>query len=133
MSYYFNDGFFYDESEDIFTKTEVDPIKEEAEKVLKRIENEKKAWLLNRRRETTTELDNLYSEQKTSKLEIKLLKKTIIVLEIEKNNLAKQLSDTKNELLKNQSEKAENTCNIWESLDEEDKEMLLEFKNELNG
>ena len=95
--------------------------------------DEKKAWLLNRRRETTTELDNLYSEQKTSKLEIKLLKKTIIVLEIEKNNLAKQLSDTKNELLKNQSEKAENTGNIWESLDEEDKEMLHEFKNELNG
>ena len=133
MSYYFNDGFFYDESEDIFTEREVDPIKEEAEKVLKRIENEKKAWLLNRRRETTTELDNLYSEQKTSKLEIKLLKKTIIVLEIEKNNLAKQLSDTKNELLKNQSEKAENTGNIWESLDEEDKEMLHEFKDELNG
>ena len=125
--------YFYDESEDIFTEKEVDPIKEEAEKVLKRIENEKKAWLLNRRRETTTELDNLYSEQKTSKLEIKLLKKTIIVLEMEKNNLAKQLSDAKNELLKNQSEKAENTINIWESLDEEDKEMLHEFKDELNG
>ena len=133
MSYYFNDGFFYDESEDIFTEKEIDPIKEEAEKVLKRIENEKKAWLLNRRRETTTELDNLYSEQKTSKLEIKLLKKTIIVLEIEKNNLAKQLSDTENELLKNKNEKAENTGNLWESLDEEDKEMLKEFENELNG
>ena len=133
MSYYFNDGFFYDESEDIFTEKEIDPIKEEAEKVLKRIENEKKAWLLNRRRETTTELDNLYSEQKTSKLEIKLLKKTIIVLEIEKNNLAKQLSDTENELLKNKIKKAVNTGNLWESLDEEDKEMLKEFENELNG
>ena len=117
---YFNDEFMYDD-EDIFT--EIKPtVESEAEKVLKRISDEQLTWKKTRSTNRDSQVQQLLDEKKLSDLETALLKKSIQVLELEKEALAKKLENAENKLKKQ----------VIIS-DAEEEAMLQELDNYLNG